>query len=74
MTNKKVEKVSLQILVENGTSAAGAALTKTYTYNNVAPEAAAEAILATGNALGGLIGHTMQGVYCTEKCLLSEAE
>ncbi|MDD4085394.1 MAG: DUF1659 domain-containing protein [Acholeplasmataceae bacterium] len=68
---KNVEKVSLQLQVDNGVSSTGAALSKTYTYNNVKPAATADAILTAGNALGGLAGHELQGVYCNEKSLLT---
>ena len=73
MANKAVEKISLQLQVENGVSATGAALSKTYTYNNVKPAATSDAIFAAGNALGGLASHTVQGIYCTEKSLLTQA-
>jgi hypothetical protein len=64
---KNVEKVSLQIQVDNGVSSTGAALSKTYTYNNVKPAATADAIMTAGNALGGLAGHELQGVYATKR-------
>lgn len=68
---KSVEKVSLQLQLDNGVSSTGAALSKTYTFNNVKPAATSDAIFNAGNALGGLASHQLQGVYCTEKSLLS---
>ena len=74
MANKKVEKVSMQVQLDNGVSSTGAALSKTYTFSNVKTTAAPDAILAAGKALGGLASHELQGVYCTEKSLLSAAQ
>ena len=74
MANKKVEKVSMQVQLDNGVSSTGAALSKTYTFSNVKTDAAPDAILTAGNALGGLASHELQGVYCTEQSLLSAAQ
>ena len=73
MANKTVEKVSMQLQLDNGVSSTGAALSKTYTFSNVKPAATADAIFAAGNAIGGLASHTVQGIYCTEKSLLTQA-
>ncbi|MHC1718128.1 MAG: DUF1659 domain-containing protein [Acidaminococcaceae bacterium] len=74
MANKTVEKVSMQLQLDNGVSSTGAPLSKTYTFSNVKPAATPDAILTAGNALGGLASHELQGVYCTEKSLLSAAQ
>ncbi|MEG0798434.1 MAG: DUF1659 domain-containing protein [Acidaminococcaceae bacterium] len=73
MATKTVEKVSLQVQVDNGLSSTGIAVSKNYTYNNVKPAAAADQVLAVGKALSGLIDHELRGIYCTERSVLTEA-
>ena len=71
MAKKNVQKLSLLVQVENGVNSSGAAVSKTYTYNGIKPEANVDSILTVGNSLGGLINHALEGVYTTEKSLLT---
>lgn len=71
MAKKSVEKLTLAVQLENGVNSSGAAVSKTYSYNSIKTDAAAEALLTVGNSLAGLFSHSLEGVYTTEKSLLS---
>lgn len=67
-----VTKRSMSILVNHGVDAAGAAVTKAYTFNNVKPEAEPAKIMEAGKALGSLYAQDMAGVTLSEKTILAE--
>ncbi|HIU63935.1 MAG TPA: DUF1659 domain-containing protein [Candidatus Avacidaminococcus intestinavium] len=71
MTKKSIEKISLNIQVDNGINSKGAAVSKTYSFGNVKTNVEADQLLNAANAIAGLYGHALQNIFCTEKCLLS---
>lgn len=57
-----VTKRTLNISVLRGQDADGNAVTKSYTYNNVKPDAEPARLIAVGRALGGLFDNEMTGL------------
>ena len=67
-----VLKRSLSVSIARGQDANGNALTKSYTYSNVKPDADPDKLLATGKALGGLFDNEITGLTVVERATLSE--
>ncbi len=71
MAKKDIEKVTLQVQVDNGVNASGTAVSKNYTISNINPQATADVVYNAGAKIGGLVDHEVQAIYATEKHLLS---
>ena len=67
-----VTKRTLNISVLRGQDADGNAVTKSYTYNNVKPDAEPAKLIAVGRALGGLFDNEMTGLGVVERASLEE--
>lgn len=74
MANKAIEKVTMQVQVDNGVNDSGTAVSKTYTISNVNTAATADVVYDAGTKIGGLVDHQVQAVYTTEKHLLTAGE
>ncbi len=67
-----VLKRSLSIAIARGTDANGNAMTKSYTYSNVKPDAEPAKIMAVGKALGGLYDNDITDLVVVERASLVE--
>ena len=67
-----VLKRSLSVSIARGQDANGNALTKSYTYSNVKPDAEPDKLMAVGKALGGLFDNDMTGLVVVERSSLME--
>ena len=74
MAKKEIEKVTLQVQVENGVNASGTAVSKNYNISNVNPQATTDVVYNAGAKIGGLVDHEVQGIYTTEKHVLTAGE
>ena len=67
-----VLKRSLSVSIARGQDANGNALTKSYTYSNVKPDAEPDKLMAVGKALGGLFDNEMTELVVVERSSLME--
>ena len=67
-----VTKRTLNINVLRGQDAEGNSVTKSYTYNNVKPDAEPAKLIAVGQALGSLFDNDMTGLVVVERSTLTE--
>ena len=67
-----VIKRTLSIAIARGQDANGNALTKSYTYSNVKPDAEPAKIMAVGKALGGLFDNEITDLVVVERSSLIE--
>ena len=67
-----VLKRSLSVSIARGQDANGNALTKSYTYSNVKPDAEPDKLMAVGKALGGLFDNEITGLVVVERSSLME--
>ena len=67
-----VLKRSLSVSIARGQDANGNALTKSYTYSNVKPDAEPDKLMAVGKALGGLFDNEITGLVVVERSSLTE--
>ncbi len=67
-----VLKRTLSIAIARGTDANGNALTKSYTYSRVKPDAEPSKIMAVGRALGGLFDNEITDLVVVERASLIE--
>ena len=67
-----VLKRSLSVSIARGQDANGNALTKSYTYSNVKPDAEPDKLMAVGKALGGLFDNDMTELVVVERSSLME--
>ena len=67
-----VLKRSLSVSIARGQDANGNALTKSYTYSNVKPDAEPDKLMAVGKALGGLFDNEMTELVVVERSSLTE--
>ena len=69
---KSVAKRTLSLSIARGQDADGNAITKSYVYSNVKPDAEDEKLMAVGKALGGLFDNDMTGLVVVERAELME--
>ena len=69
---KSVAKRTLSLSIARGQDADGNAITKSYVYSNVKPDAEDEKLMAVGKALGGLFDNDMTGLVVVERAELIE--
>jgi len=67
-----VVKRTLSIAISRGQDADGNAVSKSYTYSNVKPDAEPASLLAVGLALGGLFDNDITGLTVVERSMLTE--
>jgi hypothetical protein len=67
-----VLKRSLSVSIARGQDANGNALTRSYTYSNVKPDAEPDKLMAVGKALGGLFDNEMTELVVVERSSLME--
>lgn len=67
-----VTKRTLNISILRGQDAEGNSVTKSYTYNNVKPDAEPSKLMAVGQALGGLFDNEITGLGVVERASLLE--
>ena len=67
-----VTKRTLNISVLRGQDAEGNAVAKSYTYNNVKPDAEPAKLIAVGQALGSLFDNEITGLGVVERANLTE--
>ena len=67
-----VVKRTLNISVLRGQDAEGNSVTKSYTYNNVKPDAEPAKLIAVGQALGSLFDNEITGLGVVERASLEE--
>ena len=67
-----VIKRSLSIAISRGEDADGNAVSKSYVYSNVKPDAEPSKLLAVGKALGGLFDNDITGLVVVERAALTE--
>ena len=67
-----VTKRTLNINVLRGQDAEGNSVTKSYTYNNVKPDAEPAKLIAVGQALGSLFDNEITGLGVVERASLEE--
>ena len=67
-----VLKRTLSIAIARGQDANGNALTKSYTYSRVKPDAEPAKIMAVGKALGGLFDNEITDLVLVERASLIE--
>ena len=65
-----VEKRTLSISIARGQDAEGNAVSKSYIYNNVKPDAEPDKLAAVGTALGGLFDNEITGLNVVERASL----
>jgi len=65
-----VVKRTLSISIARGLDADGNALSKSYVYSNVKPDAEPAKLLAVGRALGGLFDNEITGLTVVERSTL----
>ena len=66
-----VTKRTLIISIARGQDAEGNAISKSYIYNNVKPDAEPAKLLAVGTALGGLFDNEITGLTVVERANLA---
>ena len=66
-----VTKRTLSISIARGQDAEGNAISKSYIYNNVKPDAEPAKLLAVGTALGGLFDNEITGLTMVERANLA---
>ncbi len=71
-TVMNVIKRTLSIGIARGQDANGNAVTKSYTYSNVKPDAEPDKIMAVGKALGGLFDNEITDLVVVERSSLIE--
>ncbi len=64
--NREILKRTLNISVADGVGADGSARSRTYSYNGLKTQAADEALLQAGEALGALMAAEVQGIRVSE--------
>ena len=69
---KSVAKRTLSLSIARGQDADGNAVSKSYVYSNVKPDAEDEKLMAVGKALGGLFDNDMTGLVVVERAELME--
>ena len=70
--NKNVTKQTLTLNADNGIDALGKAKVKAYNFTGIRPEATADVLLQTANAIGELMNSEVVSVVVTEKAEIIE--
>ena len=68
---KNVAKRTLSLSIARGQDADGNAVSKSYVYSNVKPDAEPEQLMAVGQALGSLFDNDVTGVVIVERAELT---
>ena len=69
---KSVAKRTLSLSIARGVDAEGNAVSKSYVYSNVKPDAEPDKLMAVGKALGSLFDNDMTGLVVVERAELVE--
>lgn len=70
---KAMTDVKLQVRVQDGTNASGAAKIKSLSFSNIKLDAADQALLDAGKAIAGMTNYPLSGVRRVDTGDLSEA-
>ncbi|WP_299143687.1 DUF1659 domain-containing protein [uncultured Dialister sp.] len=63
---KAMTDLKLQIRVEDGTTAAGAAKIKSLSFSNIKLDATDQALLDAGKAIVGITNYPLSGIRCVQ--------